>query len=417
MPRLPRIYIKEAVQFITCRGEHNETLFKDKEDYNMFLELMRKYQEQFGIKVFAFCLMPDHLHLLVEIEKPIPESNSSQDVFERDSDLAIPQRSQAISDFMHALNNNYTKYYNSRYQRKGHLFRERFKSALIEKSTSLLKMTAYLHLNPQRSGLTNDATTYPYSSYQMYLYDQIATSQDLSFMRQAVSEALSLLNNRNYSDFIKELTPEEGQIIHKKLQRGGILGSEDFIRKVKEAIAAYEKQGQVQKLEIEDKKNARLYLTVGAVVIILLAGTSGIFFIALRRPSQAPVSSQNLPTQQSISETQPIDPIAALRFSEWEIELIPFAGTGQSRDIITFYDNKFFSAKMNSLGLPYSNYSVTQKEDGVVVWETMQSDETGSASWHGEIKEGKMSGILNLQETGKEPQVFSFTSINSRRTK
>ncbi len=66
---MPRIHIKEAVYLITCRGEHDESIFPEKEDYKMFLDLMKKYQEQYNIKIFAFCLMPDHLHLLVEMEK------------------------------------------------------------------------------------------------------------------------------------------------------------------------------------------------------------------------------------------------------------------------------------------------------------------------------------------------------------
>jgi hypothetical protein len=84
---------------------------------------------------------------------------------------------------------------------------------------------------------------------------------------------------------------------------------------------------------------------------------------------------------------------------------------------LTFEDNKFFSAKMNSLGLPYSNYSVSLQPDNAIVWETMQSDAGGSASWRGELRDNKMTGMLSLQETGKDPQAFSFTSINSRRTK
>ena len=138
MPRLPRIYVKDALYFITCRAEHNESIFKDEEDYTMFLELLKKYQEQYGIKIFAFCLIPEHFHLLIELEKELSK------------DAAVQNNTQEISDFMRDLNNNYTKYYNGRYNRKGHLFRERYKAALIEKEPYLLKMTAYIHLNPEK---------------------------------------------------------------------------------------------------------------------------------------------------------------------------------------------------------------------------------------------------------------------------
>jgi REP element-mobilizing transposase RayT len=364
----------------------------------MFLDLMKKYQEQYGIKIFAFCLMPDHLHLLVEMEKnAVAEEKEGIGSF------------QNISDFMQGLNNNYTKYFNGRYNRKGHLFRERFKSALIEKESSLLKMTAYLHLNPQRLNEQVDAKEYPYSSYQMYLYNNSASEDDLGFMRQAVNEALGLLNNKSYAEFIAELTPEEGHIIHKKLQRGGILGSEEFIKRVKEAVEAYQVSGEMQKYEIEDKKNSRLYFAVGSLVLILLAGAGSVYVISINRAKTQTVIAPPV--------IKPPEPLERLKFTEWHIQLTPLAGTGDSEDVITFEDNKFFSAKMNSLGLPYSNYSVSIHEGNTIVWETIQSDALGSASWRGELRDNKMTGMLSLQETGKDPQAFSFTSINSRRTK
>ncbi|MDD5347173.1 MAG: transposase [Candidatus Omnitrophica bacterium] len=398
MSRLPRIYLKEAAYFITCRGEHNETIFKDGEDYKMFLDLMKKYQEQYGIKVFAFCLMPDHLHLLVEMEK----TADGQEAPSREP----PSRSQAISDFMHDLNNNYTKYFNGRYNRKGHLFRERFKSALVEKESSLLKMTAYLHLNPQRSGLVDDAGAYPYSSYQMYLYDQDANQQDLSFMRQAVAEALGLLNNKNYAEFIQELTPEDGHVIHKRLQRGGILGSEDFIKRVKEAVDAYQASGEVQKYEIEDRKNARLYYAVGGLVLILLAGAGGVFFISIKRPLPVAVQPVSAPAESKLDN---------FRANEWQIKLTPFSGTGESGDILSFAEGRFVSAKLNAMGFPSTNYSVYIQDNKKVIWETLQSSPGGTASWRGEVENDTMSGVLSLRETGKAPQDFSFVSIGQRR--
>ena len=147
MPRLPRIYIKETLYYITCRGIHNQNIFKDQEDYRMFLELLKKYQQQYGIRLFSFVLLPDHLHLLLEVTG-------------EDND---------ISGFMHSLNNTYTKYFNGRYERKGHLFQGRFKAALVEKEPNLTTLTAYMHLNPKRLHLANDPKDYPYSSCGYYL--------------------------------------------------------------------------------------------------------------------------------------------------------------------------------------------------------------------------------------------------------
>jgi REP element-mobilizing transposase RayT len=366
----------------------------------MFLDLMKKYQEQYNIKIFAFCLMHDHLHLLVEMEKNT-ESEEKQD----SGGFAN------ISDFMQGLNNNYTKYFNGRYDRKGHLFRERFKSALIEKESSLLKMTAYLHLNPQRLNEKIDAKVYPYSSYQMYLYNNSANEVDLSFMREAVNEALGLLSNKSYAEFVSELTPEEGHIIHKKLQRGGILGSEEFIKRVKDAVEAYQASGQMQKYEIEDKKNFRLYFAVGSLFLILLAGATGVYFISIKRQAATVSALKN----QIAAVPKPIDPVEEFKFNEWQVKLAPIAGQGESADVLSFADGKFTSAKLQALGYSNSNYSVSMVDNKKIVWETVQNSPVGSASWHGEIEDGKMTGIMSLRQSEKEVQDFSFISIGQRR--
>jgi REP element-mobilizing transposase RayT len=395
MPRLPRIHIKEAVYLITCRGEHDESIFQEKEDYKMFLDLMKKYQEQYGIKIFAFCLMPDHLHLLVEMEKTAENAQKEESA-----------SFQNISDFMQGLNNNYTKYFNGRYNRKGHLFRERFKSALIEKESSLLKMTAYLHLNPQRLNEKQDAKEYPYSSYQMYLYDNSANETDLGFMRQAVNEALGLLNNKSYAEFVSELTPEEGHIIHKKLQRGGILGSEEFIKRVKDAVEAYQVSGETQKYGIEDKKSSRLYFAVGSLFLIFLAGAGAVYFISIKRTPPAVTVAQP-PAKPSLLDD--------FKSTEWQVKLSPLTGTGESADVLTFAAGKFVSAKFNSMGYPSTNYTVSLVNNKNIVWETIQSCALGTVSWRGEIADGKMTGIMSLREEGKAPQDFSFISFGQRR--
>ena len=395
MPRLPRINVKEAIYLITCRGEHEESIFKEKEDYKMFLDLMRKYQEQYGIKIFAFCLMTDHLHLLVEMEK-------NAKVEEKEESGSF----QNISDFMQGLNNNYTKYFNGRYDSKGHLFRERFKSALIEKDTSLLKMTAYLHLNPQRLNIRQDAKDYPYSSYQMYLGDNSPQEENLGFMRQAVNEALSLLENKSYAEYVNELSLEEGQAIHKKLQRGGILGSDDFIKRVKEAVEAYQAQGQGQKYEMSGSKGYKLIFIFGGLFLILMAGAGIVYFTFIQRKA-----IKQEPAIKTLEAAQkPVESMGRLILKEWKVKLLPAKGGQESFDIVSFNNGAFVSEKTNSLGFSKSHYTQTIDDEGIITWQAMQTAPEGEAVWRGQVLNGKMRGILILRKTGKESQDFSFVS-------
>jgi hypothetical protein len=342
--------------------------------------------------------MPDHFHILVEIEKSLKEDQSSA------------QKTQEMSDFMQSLNNNYTKYYNGRYNLKGHLFRERYKSAIIQKENNLLKMTAYLHLNPEKLNLAQDAKEYPYSSYQLYLYNDPVKQADLQFLRDAVNEALSFLGNQSYAEFVRGLDPEEGASIHKRLNRGGILGSEEFVAMVKSEVEAYQAGGLGQKLEVNARNYYKLFFVLGSVVFVLVASLGGIYFVSLRKKVQT-LSTTEVAAKAAHNQ------LDALNSSEWQVKIIGGPQKPEDADILTFLNGKFISARMNSLGYPGSNYSIAVQEDNKVVWETMQSSASGIVSWHGELEQDKMTGVISLRENGKDPQDFSFVSIAHRRKK
>lgn len=374
----------------------------------MFLELLKKYKEQYDIKIFAYALMPDHLHLLVEMVSP---KTGSQ-----------PARSQDISDFMHNLNNAYTKYFNNAYDRKGHLFRERFKAALVEKDNYLLKMTVYLHLNPQKLNLASDARTYPYSTYASYLNKEFsAHGIDL---KEEITEILGFLGGKSYADFVAEMTPEDAEFLHRKLQRGGIIGSDDFVSRVRSGIESYKSQSAEPQEEPGNGNRYRLFVTAGGVLLITLIGAGAVYFYFTHKPGpQAglPGKQTGIATSTSVVPSavmaQPVKQSEDFDNLEWQITLTPEAGGFETGDKLTFTEGKFVSAKLFALGYSRSNYSFSQEANGKIVWETIQRTETGRASWHGEIEGGKMTGILSLRQVGKEPQDFSFTGISSRRRK
>jgi len=74
MPRLPRVNIEGALYYITCRGIDNQSIFLSEEDYLAYLGLLAKYRKEYGFKLFSFVLLPNHLHLLIEIKKGITTS-------------------------------------------------------------------------------------------------------------------------------------------------------------------------------------------------------------------------------------------------------------------------------------------------------------------------------------------------------
>jgi putative transposase len=145
MARKPRVHFPGALYHVIARGNKGQRVFRREEDYKLYLKLLREYKEAFGFLLYAFALMPTHVHLLMEAnEKP-------------------------LSGFMQRLLFRYTRNYNIRYQTWGHLFQGRYKAILCEKDSYLLELSAYIHLNPVRAGLVQDPLEYRWTSYPSYL--------------------------------------------------------------------------------------------------------------------------------------------------------------------------------------------------------------------------------------------------------
>jgi hypothetical protein len=337
------------------------------------------------------------------------------------TNAAQTNKSPEISDFMRGLNNNYTKYFNSRYNRKGHLFRERFKSAMAEKDSYLLKMTAYLHLNPETLNLTADAREYPYSSYQFYLHDDHLGQEGRNFLKGAVEEALRLLKDQSYTDFVQGLASDEREFIHKRINRGGVLGSAGFINRVKAEVQACQAQGLGQKYEVSGRKNYRMIFVTAGAILIIIAAAGGIYLLSLKKNLSETNTQikklQTLAKQADRSETKKRENKVSedLRSAQWGVRLVPVAGGKEESDTLSFRNGKFLSSKLISLGFADSNYSQTVESNGKLTWETMQTAPGGIASWRGEMENGRLRGTLNLRQNGKDPQDFSFVSTSLQR--
>ncbi len=243
MTRIPKIHIEGALYYVTTRGDNNEDVFKALEDYKTYLGLLTKYKEQYGFKLFSFVLAPNHLHLLFELKVGI-----------------------SISDIMHDLNANYTKYFNSKYERKGHLFQERSKMVLAEKDIYLLPLIAYTHLNPSSLDIVSNINDYPYSSHILYSAinapDSIFEGLDLVEEMNEVLKKLPV-NHSSYADFMKNISKKEMEILGNDLKKKVILGSEEFIKKVE--TTAQNLQLTESQTPITDNR-----IFIGSALVIIL---------------------------------------------------------------------------------------------------------------------------------------------------
>jgi putative transposase len=157
------------------RGNDHAILFREAENYRYFLRLMDKYLTSDKVEVVAYCLMPDHYHLLV-----------------------CPLVDNILSKIMQPLLLAYTNAFNKRYERMGALFQGRFKANYVDKNEYLLQVSRYIHLNPVRSGLVKKAEDWEFSSYRDYLGLRIGSRlQPGVIMEQCHTP-------KEYRDFVEE---------------------------------------------------------------------------------------------------------------------------------------------------------------------------------------------------------------------
>jgi REP element-mobilizing transposase RayT len=220
MSRPLRVEYPGAVYHITCRGNEKKAIFRDRHDQESFLDILVESKKIYNIRLFAYVLMDNHFHLLLET----PLGNLAQ--------------------FMRRFNITYTSYFNRFHNRVGHLFQGRYKSILVEKESYLNELSRYIHLNPSRTKKLKNKTpeerwnyliNYPWSSLGGYI-DKKSKEPFLEY-----SLVLSdfggdtNLGRRAYQKRIKEDLSGELEIKDKVIGQA-ILGSDYFIKWVKETF-------------------------------------------------------------------------------------------------------------------------------------------------------------------------------------
>jgi len=147
MPRGARILVENACYHIFNRGNQKRSIFLDAADYQRYLFLLKLYKSKYKVKLYGWCLMPNHFHLIVE-----------------------PKHSETLEKFMQSLTQTYTFSFNRKYKTTGRLWQGRFKHRVMEKEKYLIDCIFYVEANPVRAGLVDTPSKYPWSSYQTRIF-------------------------------------------------------------------------------------------------------------------------------------------------------------------------------------------------------------------------------------------------------
>jgi len=146
MPRTFRLKSDGSIYHVMCKSITEVDLFKDSDDKKKYLSLVKKYKILYNFKLYGYCLMDNHLHLIID-------ANGSD-----------------ISKVMHGINFSYAMYFNKKHKRSGPLFRDRFKSLIVANERYLKTLTLYTHNNPRSIiEYKNCPEDYDFSSLAIYL--------------------------------------------------------------------------------------------------------------------------------------------------------------------------------------------------------------------------------------------------------
>jgi len=145
MARKPRLHLPGGLYHVMLRGNGGQDIFFAKKDRRRLLELLAEGTARFGFRVHGFCLMTNHLHLVLQAgEEPLARA-------------------------MQNLSFRYTRFLNARMGRVGHLFQGRYKALLVDGDSYLLELVRYVHLNPVRAGLVKRPADWTWSGHRAYL--------------------------------------------------------------------------------------------------------------------------------------------------------------------------------------------------------------------------------------------------------
>ena len=168
-------YIPGSFYHIYNRGAHQKTIFKDPANYSFVIEKIKQYSIQFHLSVIAYCLMPNHYHLLIRQDGEYQAGLLPQRVF-----------------------NSYTKAFNNTYSHSGTLFQGNYKIKLIQEETYLVHLCRYIHGNPVKDGLVSDPEDWIYSNYQEF----VGLRNGLLFYPEFINEFFD--NGNNYRKFVMD---------------------------------------------------------------------------------------------------------------------------------------------------------------------------------------------------------------------
>lgn len=198
MARSIRIDFPGAIHHVIVKGNNDRAIFLENDDNSSFLKKIYELSQKYPFKIYAYCLMKNHFHLLIETgEEP-------------------------LYLFMQRLLTNYVQWFNKKYELKGHLIGDRYKAILVDKENYFLTVIRYIHLNPVKANIVERIEDYEWSSYNEFI------SREWIVDKKEVLKHFDSLNE--FIEFHKPLIMVEPDL--KKIKNILFYGEENFIQDI-----------------------------------------------------------------------------------------------------------------------------------------------------------------------------------------
>ena len=228
MARPLRIEFEGALYHVLSRGNDRQDIFLNDDDYKTFLSVLEEMSSRFEVDIFAYVLMSNHYHLLIRTN----ESN--------------------LSKSMQWLGTTYTRRFNLKHFRSGHLFQGRYKSIIVQNDAYLMQLSCYIHRNPLRAGLVNRLADYRWSSYRAYAYK--ANNPNWLNKELILSQFNGKDSYKAYREKVQKYSEEEAKIFE-NLRHGLVFGTKRYLDKIKKNHLKNESDAELPQLNriIKDK--------------------------------------------------------------------------------------------------------------------------------------------------------------------
>jgi putative transposase len=199
MPRIARVIATGYPHHITQRGNNRATVFFDDEDRQTYLKLLAGYSEKHHLQIWAYCLMNNHIHLLV-----------------------VPETETSLARGIGLTNQVYTQYLNRKLNQTGRIWQNRFFSCVVENNQYLWSVARYIERNPLEVGLMENAEAYRWSSAKAHM-----TGANDTLL--SATSWLSPQEQSTYAEFVVTEDEETDNAIRRATRTGRPFGSEDFV--------------------------------------------------------------------------------------------------------------------------------------------------------------------------------------------